>query len=86
MALSTYLPGQVIDDSVMQQPRDLPILMAHGSFDPVLPMALGKSARESLSAAGFTVDWHEYPMAHAVCPDEITAIRDWLLRVYGESA
>lgn len=86
MALSMYLPLQPDGASVMPQPRDLPILMAHGSFDPVLPMALGITARDSLLAAGFTVEWHEYPMAHAVCPDEIFAIRDWLLRVYGVTA
>jgi phospholipase/carboxylesterase len=86
MALSTYLPLTASDDSVMAQSRALPILMAHGSFDPVLPMALGETARDSLSAAGFRVEWHEYSMAHAVCPDEILAIRDWLLRIYGVSA
>ncbi len=83
MALSTYLPLPAGAGSDLPQPHDLPIFMAHGAFDPVLPMELGKAARDSLSACGFTVEWREYPMAHAVCPQEILDIREWLLRVYG---
>lgn len=86
MALSTYLPLQAKEDSVMPQSRDLPILMAHGSFDPVLPMTLGKTACDGLRAAGFTVEWREYPMAHAVCPEEVFDIREWLLRIFGVPA
>lgn len=82
MALSTYLPLPAGADGDLPQPHDLPIFMAHGAFDPVLPIALGKAARDSLSAGGFTVEWREYPMAHAVCPQEILDIRDWLLRVF----
>jgi phospholipase/carboxylesterase len=86
LALSAYLPLQdsfraevVNGDS---QPRSLPVFMAHGSFDPVLPMALGEHARDSLVTAGFEVDWHAYPMAHAVCAEEIADIRRFLLSVF----
>lgn len=85
MALSTYLPLPASAEPDLPQSHDLPIFMAHGAFDPVLPMALGKAARDSLSDSGFTVEWREYPMAHAVCPQEILDIREWLLRVYGIS-
>jgi len=82
MALSTYLPlsGEV-DGSTGS--RDLPVFMAHGSFDPMLPMQWGQLSAESLTEAGFTIEWHDYPMAHAVCPEEIRDIREWLLKVYG---
>lgn len=86
MALSIYLPLSTGEGSVMPQSRDLPIFMAHGTFDPVLPLALGMTARDSLLAGGFTVEWREYAMAHAVCPEEIFDIREWLLRVFGVSA
>ena len=56
--------------------------MAHGSFDPVLPLQWGRLAAEFLEGAGFKVDWHEYPMAHGVCPQEIADIRTWLLSVF----
>ena len=81
MALSTYLPlPSEVEDS--EGNRELPVFMAHGSFDPMLPMQWGKLSAERLSEAGFTVEWHEYPMVHAVSPEEIRDIREWLIRIY----
>jgi phospholipase/carboxylesterase len=87
MALSTYLPlnscfAAEVVDSANSQSRDLPIFMAHGSFDPVVPMALGKNSQALVARAGYEVEWHDYPMAHAVCGEEIADIRRWLLSVY----
>ena len=87
MALSTYLPlGDRFDAEVVNNDAavnaDIPIFMAHGSFDPVLPMQLGSESAAFLQARHFSIEWHEYPMAHAVCAEEIMHIRDWLLRIY----
>ena len=87
MLLSTYLPVQrafaaEVRDNAAAQPRSVPIFMAHGTLDPMLPLALGKESAAMIEAAGYTVDWHEYPMAHGVCPAEITDIRSFLLDVY----
>lgn len=87
MALSTYLPmhkyfaAEVLEDSGSQV-RSVPIFMAHGRQDPVLPFELGQNSRDTLSSAGFHVQWHEYSMGHAVCAEEIVDIRKWLLSVY----
>ena len=80
MALSTYLPlpGEI---ETSTGSRDLPVFMAHGSFDPMLPMQWGQMSATRLEETGFDVEWHEYPMAHAVCPQEIGDIRKWLLKV-----
>ena len=80
MALSTYLPlpGEI---ETSTGSRDLPVFMAHGSFDPMLPMQWGQMSATRLEETGFDVEWHEYPMAHAVCPQEIGDIREWLLKV-----
>jgi len=80
MALSTYIamPGEM---AASGGNRDLPVFMAHGSFDPMLPMQWGKASAEQLTALGFAVEWRDYPMAHAVCAEEISDIRDWLLKV-----
>ena len=80
MALSTYLPLPNEVDGTSGS-RDLPVFMAHGSFDPMLPMQWGQLSAKKLEETGFSVEWHEYPMAHAVCPQEIDDIREWLLRV-----
>ena len=55
--------------------------MAHGRGDAVLPLGLGVQSREYLRAQGYAIEWHDYPMAHAVCAEEIADIRAYLLRV-----
>lgn len=87
MALSTWMPlastiGEEVVDNSESQPRELPVLMVHGTFDPLLPLAAGQHARETMQDAGFKVQWHEYPMAHAVCAEEISEIRKWLVNIY----
>ncbi len=87
MALSTYLPLQSVfeaevTDNATVANQDIPLFMAHGSFDPVLPMQLGTASAELLRRSGFDVEWHEYPMAHAVCAEEIVHIHDWLMSVF----
>ena len=81
MALSTYVPiPAAVEESAGS--RDIPVFMAHGTFDPMLPLQWGHLSAEKLKEAGFGIEWHDYPMAHAVCPDEIRDIREWLIRVY----
>ena len=81
MGLSTYLPLRgAFSDEVTAS--DLPIFMAHGSLDPVVPMMLGRDAADLLVETGFNVEWHDYPMAHSVCLEEINDIRAWLLSIY----
>lgn len=79
MALSTYLPlSDKFSAEANRERKDTPILMCHGSHDPMLPMALGTASRDLLTAEGFDVSWHEYPMAHQVCEEEIELIGAWL--------
>ncbi len=63
----------------------LPIFMAHGSYDPVVPLQLGRAARDCLQGLGHQVAWREYPMEHAVCMEEIAAIDAWLAEVLSSS-
>ncbi len=79
LALSTFLP---VHETLLQQRHpangEIPILMCHGRQDPVLPLALGEWSRDVLQAAGYPLEWQEYPMQHAVCPAEIERIGRWL--------
>ena len=79
LALSGYLPlHESLAAEASAANKDVPIFMCHGQYDPVLPLVLGKSSAEILGAAGYRVDWHEYPMQHQVCPEEIDDIGDFL--------
>jgi phospholipase/carboxylesterase len=82
MALSCYLPlaARLAADRVPANDA-VPLFMAHGLADPVIPAPLAIHSRDLLRSAGYQVEWHEYPMAHAVCPAEIAAIRAFLLRI-----
>jgi phospholipase/carboxylesterase len=78
LALSTYLacPEAIRD---VRTVGALPIFQAHGRQDPVVVPALGRAARDELRSLGHRVEWHEYDMPHAVCPQEIEDIRAWLI-------
>lgn len=83
LALSTYLvEAGRLGDWCGQSARDVPVFMGHGSQDPVVPVALGKESAETLVEAGFDVEWRTWPMAHAVCAEEIEAIDAWLDRCW----
>lgn len=84
MALSTYLPVAAAAENSVSN-RDLPVFMGHGTFDPMVQHQWGKASAERLTELGFTVEWHDYAMAHAVCAEEVQDIREWLLRVYAKA-
>jgi phospholipase/carboxylesterase len=82
LALSTYLPLAAAFDAEREDvSRSVPIFMAHGRSDPVIPLARATTSRDQLKAAGYSVEWHEYEMPHSVCEDEIRAIAAFLGRV-----
>ena len=87
LALSTYLPlRSTIEAEVIDMPgagdTSLPVFMAHGTFDPMIEYQGGRSSADILEKTGYTIEWHEYPMAHGVCPQEIDDISNWLQAIY----
>jgi phospholipase/carboxylesterase len=66
--------------------RDVPIFMAHGTHDPMIPMSRASDSRDRLLALGYRVEWHEYPMPHSVSAEEIADLSAWLRRVLGAAA
>jgi phospholipase/carboxylesterase len=82
MALSTYLPlAATVTTEASPANRAVPIFMAHGRHDPLIPIERAVLSRDALQKAGYDVEWHEYPMEHAVCAAEIRDIATWLRRV-----
>ncbi len=79
IALSTYIPSPaLLTDESAAANRDTPIFAAHGTGDDVVSPALGLAARKLLAERGYVIDWHEYPMPHSVCLEEVQAIGRWL--------
>jgi phospholipase/carboxylesterase len=62
---------------------DVPVFLAHGRADPVIALARATASRDALLALGYPVEWHEYPMPHSVCAQEIADMNRWLLKVLG---
>ncbi len=83
LALSCYLPlYRQLQDYIAQNGQLLPIFLAHGALDDVIPLAFARLAWQLLEQQGFQVRWREYPCAHTVCPQEITDVRGWLLKCW----
>ncbi|MGJ7581344.1 alpha/beta hydrolase [Variovorax sp. RHLX14] len=82
VGLSGYLP-LASTTATERNPanQDTPVFLAHGSRDGVVVPARAAASRDALTALGYAVEWHEYPMEHSVCMEEIGDIEAFLLRV-----
>jgi phospholipase/carboxylesterase len=80
IALSTYVPDPIdLKQRFNPLNRDLPVMVAHGIYDGVVSTQLGLQAFDLVKDLGCDTVWHEYPMEHQVCLEEIQDIREWLL-------
>ncbi len=80
--LSGYLPLSATTAAERSEAnRDTPVFLAHGTRDPVVIFERGARSRDELRELGQHVEWHEYPMEHSVCAEEIADLNRWLLRV-----
>jgi len=81
VALSTYMPlAATLPGEAHPANAGVPVFMAHGTFDPIVPPALGERSRDLLREVGHDVEWHSYPMPHSVCAEEVEDLREFLLR------
>ena len=82
LALSTYLPlaGKLAAEK-SDANRDVPIFMAHGRHDDLIPIDRAQASRAALEKLGYPLEWHDYPMPHSVCAPEIADISAFLSRV-----
>ena len=82
VALSTYVPLQgSLRGEASPANQDLPVFMAHGRFDDLIPLPRAAASRDLLRKMSYRVDWHEYPMPHSVCMEEIGDIAAFLRSV-----
>ena len=82
MALSCYLPApRTLATEAHKANLATSIFMAHGRLDNIVPFVLAATSKQQLLESGYTVEWHEYPMAHTVCREEMDDMSQWLNRV-----
>jgi phospholipase/carboxylesterase len=82
VGMSGYLPLAETTSSERSDANQLtPIFLAHGAMDPVIPVDAGAMSRDALRALGYDVEWHEYPMPHSVCMEEVSDLGVWLRKV-----
>jgi phospholipase/carboxylesterase len=82
LALSCYLPlAASLQDERSPANQGIPIFMAHGLHDDIVPLRRAEDSRKLLESAGYPVEWHEYPMPHSVCAGEIVDIAAFLARI-----
>ena len=82
LALSTYLPlHRTLEAERSPENRDVPIFMAHGQYDDIIPLQRAEQSRQLLERLGYKVQWHTYPMPHSVCTEEIAHISAFLREI-----
>lgn len=87
VALSTYLPlAEKLPAEASAANREIPIFMAHGSHDPVVALARAVASRDFLQQAGYAIQWHQYPMPHSVCAEEIVDLAAWFAQRFSAAS
>ncbi len=87
VGLSGYLPIAATTAAERQAANHgTPVFLGHGTRDGVVTIARGHQTRDALMALGYAVEWHDYPMEHSVCTEEIADLNAFLLRVFAPGA
>jgi phospholipase/carboxylesterase len=82
--LSSFLPIKTVLNYAPSAPlHKIPVFMAHGIYDNVIPIELGEQTRQELMALGYKTEWHQYPMPHSVCIELIQEMGKWFHNILG---
>ncbi|HET9822930.1 MAG TPA: carboxylesterase [Burkholderiaceae bacterium] len=85
VGMSGYLPLAATTAAERTDANALtPIFLAHGQRDPVVGLDRGSASRDTLAALGYAVEWHDYPMEHSVCAEEVADLQRFLLKVLAD--
>ncbi|MDA1002657.1 MAG: alpha/beta hydrolase-fold protein [Chloroflexi bacterium] len=84
-ALSTWLPDEAVDAADREHLAALPVLVQHGTADPLVSIERGRQSRERLVELGIDPEYREYPMQHQISNDSLVDLSTWIERVLGLS-
>jgi phospholipase/carboxylesterase len=76
--VSTILALSSVPPRREGQAKGLRVFLGHGTFDPLIPVQVGRATRDLLEKLGAAVTYREYPMGHMICADEIADARNFL--------
>ncbi len=83
LVMSGYLPDiSPLDVAKVQHKKQLPILVCHGTQDPIVSIAYGRKAIQHLKDFGLSYQWLEYPMQHSVCAKQVGDISKWITQLF----
>lgn len=86
VALSSYLPiADFLEDENSAINYGLPVFVAHGKKDAVLPIEAAEITCRYLRDLDYVVEERVYPMGHEVCLAEINDLSVWLMNVLGKT-
>jgi phospholipase/carboxylesterase len=85
VALSAYLPNADSFIDANSHNKNVAIFAAHGIEDPVVPYIAGTNASQKLIASGFNLNWHEYPMQHSLCAEEVQDLSNWFKQILADA-
>ncbi|MFA7249695.1 MAG: dienelactone hydrolase family protein [Dehalococcoidia bacterium] len=80
-ALSTYFPDDVAGALPGTPLGEVPLLVQHGTFDPMIAVQRAQTSRDLLRAIGASPEYHEYPMQHEIGRESMVDLSEWLERV-----
>ena len=79
VALSSWLPAEVADTIPLQPGlENFPVFVAHGTQDPMIPIARAQESRERLLKRGVGLTYREYEMEHGIAPEALRDLVGWL--------
>ena len=83
LALSAYLPlGERLKTERSKENINTPIFMVHGITDNIIPIQFARLSYNVLKQLNYKIAWHDYPMEHSVCTEEVNDISRWLREIY----
>lgn len=84
LALSGFLPNAEQVVALRNQANQaIPIFLAHGTEDTIVPYTLGQATAHALQKHSMPVTWHSYAIAHSLCTQEVSDISAWLIKQIG---
>ena len=89
MALSTYMVlPETMEAEASPANALTPLLTCHGSLDEVVLPSRGRKSFEQVAnwAPERPAEWHDYPMGHEVCLEEIKVMARWMWQCFGKTS